>query len=68
MKILSTYRLLNIFSFAVKLEPPGIFNVQELGGDNDISVQVEGIFSGLHPLKFKPKCTYGEFKVITKEN
>ena len=28
----------------------------------------ERIFSGLRPLKFKPKCTYGEFKVITKEN
>lgn len=40
MKILSTYRLLNNFSFDIKLEPPGIFNVQELGGDNDISVQV----------------------------
>ena len=68
MKILSTYRLLNNFSFDIKLEPPGIFSVQELGGDNDISVQVERIFSGLRPLKFKPKCTYGEFKVITKEN
>ena len=53
MKILSTCRLLNNFSFDVKSEPPGIFSVQGLGGDDEVSVQVERILSGLHPLKFK---------------